>query len=140
MPSVEVTYDPHVLQGSDPNGPLIETPHGLSLLEIQGELNTPPEINALLADAFPQEYLDNYITIDKIYQGVKFGSLSFDATDSRKCTLFIGKSQRLMGSVVKLENPLLVLRLLSDPSKTDVSIVDTIYNKLIFKNRPLPIM
>lgn len=140
MPSVNVSYDPQVLNSAESSGPLIETPHGLSLLEIQGELNAPPQIDASQADAFPQDHLENYIIINEIHQGVKFGNLSFDANDSRKCTLLIGKSQRLIGSVVKLENPLLVLRLLHDPTQRDVSIVDTIYNKLIFKHRPLPIM
>lgn len=138
---------------------LIFTPYGLMLLEIQGELNLPNE--------FPQgqpktdedhEYLNNFITINEIQHAVKFGNLVFDEKDNSKVTLYIGKSQRLLGNVVKLSTPLAVLRIplknedeMTVDSNNDnvnkfkqeeelIKLVDIVKAKVIFKQRPLPIM
>ena len=138
---------------------LIFTPYGLMLLEIQGELNLPNE--------FPQgqpktdedhKYLNNFITINEIQHAVKFGNLVFDEKDNSKVTLYIGKSQRLLGNVVKLSTPLAVLRIplknedemMVDSNNDNVNkfkqeeelikLVDIVKAKVIFKQRPLPIM
>lgn len=140
----------------DDNNNLIFTPYGLMLLEIQGELNLPIE--------FPQgqpktdedrEYLNNFITINEIHHAVKFGNLVFDEKDNSKVTLYVGKSQRLLGNVVKLSTPLAVLKI---PLKNEdemmldnddnanqqeeelIKLMDIVKAKVIFKQRPLPIM
>ena len=73
-------------------------------------------------------------------------------------TLYIGKSQRLLGNVVKLSTPLAVLRIplknedemMVDSNNDNVNkfkqeeelikLVDIVKAKVIFKQRPLPIM
>ncbi|ODV80842.1 uncharacterized protein CANTADRAFT_48270 [Suhomyces tanzawaensis NRRL Y-17324] len=137
-----LNYDTEVskLEGQDG---VISTPFGLSILEIQGELNIPTEPPA--SDHTDAEYVLNFITVDQVYHAVKCGNLEFDAADPKKATLFIGKSQRLLGSVVNLETPLAVLKVplggsSEQEENTQIQMVDIIRNKIIFKQRPLPIM
>ncbi|EGW32087.1 uncharacterized protein SPAPADRAFT_50681 [Spathaspora passalidarum NRRL Y-27907] len=123
---------------------LISTPLGLTILEIQGELNLPTHVPNVAITESNREYIENFIKVDEIYDAVKFGRLEIDA-DETKVTLFIGKSQRLIGNIVKLDHPLAVLRV---PVKTDdmtdddekIRLVDIVKKKMIFKQRPLPIM
>lgn len=134
------------------NDNIISTPYGLSILEIQGELNLPqtfPQAN----ENHKPEYLENFARVNDIYEAVRFGKLEFDPKNHANVTLYIGKSQRLLGSMVDLETPLAVLRIctddtndVNDSSKDDsskddsIKIVDIIKKKIIFKQRPLPIM
>ncbi|EMG46409.1 CTF8 Chromosome transmission fidelity protein 8 [Candida maltosa Xu316] len=144
MPSIKIdtSLSKEILTSPSPN--LFFTPYGLTLLEIQGELNLPTEY----PKGTPQtnedhEYLSNFITVDDIHHAVKFGNLVFDEKDESKVTLFIGKSQRLLGDIVKLNTPLAVLRVpvnRHDEGEEDVKLVDIVKAKLIFKQRPLPIM
>ncbi|CAK9441752.1 uncharacterized protein LODBEIA_P56200 [Lodderomyces beijingensis] len=123
--------------GSDSEMPnLVTMPRGLALLEIQGVLHLPSEPGTS----------PDFITVERIYDAVKFGKLIFDAKDESKVTLLIGKSQRLIGSVKKLDVPLGVLRI---PVKSgddeevageDIQMVDVIHSKMIFNQRPLLIM
>lgn len=140
---------PDIINSNSDN--LIFTSYGLTLLEIQGELNLPlqyPKGKPQTPEDF--EYLNNFITINDIYHAVKFGNLVFDPHDDKKVTLFIGKSQRLLGNIVKLQTPLAILRIPTNRNgdddddmvddKEDIKIVDIVKAKLIFKQRPLPIM
>lgn len=147
------------VSSSSSKGPsnLITTPYGLALLEIQGELNLPhtkPDIplNQLLP--LDQEKMKNFITVDDIYDAVKFGHLQFDEKDDLRVTLFIGKSQRLIGNVAKLDVPLGVLKVplkqearnghgdvdMDEEEEQEIQMVDIVRAKMIFKQRPLPIM
>lgn len=126
---------------------IISTPYGLSILEIQGELNLPKSVPEDDEIASGGDYVSNFATIDSIYHAVKFGRLDFDANDHTKVTLFIGKSQRLLGNLVDLDTPLGVLRItrsyqLAESNRDDnqLKMVDIIRKKIIFKQRPLPIM
>ena len=162
MPTTKIDYSVahNILNEKTPNdGELIEndniisTPYGLSILEIQGELNLP--------QSFPQEnenhkseYLENFARVNDIYEAVKFGRLEFDPRNQSNVTLYIGKSQRLLGSMVNLETPLAVLRIKTGTSNNEgtendsleenkdesIKIVDIVRKKIIFKQRPLPIM
>lgn len=121
---------------------LISTPFGLLMLEIQGELNLPSEVPS---EDDRSGQLSNFAIINDIYHAVRFGKLDFDEIDPSKVTLFIGKSQRLLGTIVNLDNPLGVLRIptrLEGQNETgeDIKIVDIVKKKIIFKQRPLPIM
>ncbi|KAK6202784.1 chromosome transmission fidelity protein 8 [Scheffersomyces amazonensis] len=125
---------------------IISTPHGLSIIEIQGELNLPSY--APSKEDYTEEHKDyyqNFIKIDDIYDAVKFGQIEYDAKDPQKVTLFIGRSQRLLGSLIDLDTPLAVLRIPvnkenSDNINENIKIIDVIKKKMIFKQRPLPIM
>lgn len=144
MPSTLIDYkDIHKALNSDSdaesNGCIILTPFGLSLLEIQGELNLPEHAPEDTNGVDP-EYVSNFAKVNGEYEAVKFGRLEFDEKDQLKAVLFIGKSQRLLGSVVTLNNPLGVLRVPTNGSTDDMKFVDLIYKKVIFKQRPLPIM
>ncbi|ABN67722.2 predicted protein [Scheffersomyces stipitis CBS 6054] len=130
---------------------VISTPFGLSLIEIQGELNLPHEapINVQKNDT-NAEYIRNFVTVDEIKHAVNFGQLQLDEKDPSKVTLFIGKSQRLLGSIVELDLPLGVMKIPlnqdtspengNEKQKEDIQIVDIVRKKMIFKQRPLPIM
>lgn len=91
----------------------VSTPFGLLLLEIQGELNVP--------DA---------------QEAIQFGRLQFDERDEKKVVLFIGTSQRLLGTVEPLPKPLGLLK----QENGRMELVDVIHKRLLFKQRPLPIM
>ncbi|KAI3403325.2 hypothetical protein KGF56_003913 [Candida oxycetoniae] len=136
--------------------PVVTTSYGLTLLEIQGELNLPSQKPACASckelSESEKEKLSQFITIDDIYDAVKFGNLQFDSKDESKVTLFIGKSQRLVGSIVKLNIPLGLMKIpVMDPNriitdddgddeKDKIEMIDIIRAKMIFKQRPLPIM
>ncbi|GME84994.1 unnamed protein product [Ambrosiozyma monospora] len=124
---------------------------GLTLLEIQGELNLPSEKPDLLTEEEEKLFIKTSIpsniadTEEILRDAVKFGKLELDK-DCKKATLFISKSQRLVGTVEKVDPPLGVLKVSKPPSETDgttaseCQIIDVINYKVIFKFRPLPIM
>ncbi|CAK7893807.1 chromosome transmission fidelity protein 8 [[Candida] anglica] len=133
MPCVDIDCSSVGSTATEKPPNVISTPLGLAIVEIQGELNLPQTQPS--RDANP-EYLANFATVDDIYTAVRFGSLELDPKDEEKAVVYIGKSQRLMGKLVNLDTPLGVLRL----GSKDIKMVDIIYKKLIFKDRPLPIM
>ncbi|KAG7663560.1 uncharacterized protein J8A68_002946 [[Candida] subhashii] len=140
---------PSTATPKSPQDPIISSPLGLVIIEIQGELNLPTTVPTNNTEE-TQEYIsENFITVDRIYDAVKFGKIEFDTRDEKKVTLFIGKSQRLIGSIVNLDKPLGVLRV---PIKREddmeegleeedgIKLVDVVRKRMIFKQRPLPIM
>lgn len=130
MPTTNINYTKvHAALNSPETPPLISTPYGHLILEIQGELNLPTSRPADASD---------FVKVDDIYEAVRFGKLLFDDHDLSKVTLLIGKSQRLLGNMVELRPPLGVLRVPKD--KLEVQMVDIVRKKIIFKQRPLPIM
>ncbi|KAI5956416.1 hypothetical protein KGF54_000891 [Candida jiufengensis] len=157
MPIANIDCSPvhTLLQDSEPqtSSNVISTKYGSTLLEIQGDLNLPShKPTCSLQELSPEDQakMSNFITVDKIYEAIKFGHLEFDSKDESKVTLFIGKSQRLIGNIVKLDTPLGILKIprkLHDDSDSDgmdvdedIRMIDIIRAKMIFKQRPLPIM
>lgn len=111
---------------SDTKQITLSTPLGNTILEIQGDLEIPLQ---------PQD--DSRFSKHNDEDIVRFGLLSI-GPDGKDATLFVGKKQRLLGSVVKLDTP---LGLLKFDEKTGAVEMQDIFNyKVIFKNRPLPIM
>lgn len=109
----------------------ISTQVGNIMIEIQGDLQHPTERAEAETDT-EQRFIEQ--------DGkdlVRFGILSYDF-ESKNATLFIGKKQRLLGKIVKLETPLALLHF--KKSDGTVSLDDLIHYKIIFKSRPLPIM
>lgn len=146
MPSVSIDYSEasHALSLSqDASGSpyVISTPFGLSILEIQGKLILPLSAPESEQDLDP-EHAKTFVKVDEVRDAVKFGKLSFDERDPTKAVLFVGTSQRLNGTVETLREPLGVLRIKGQKASNteDAKIVDIIYKKVIFKQRPLPIM
>ncbi|CCE72624.1 Piso0_000211 [Millerozyma farinosa CBS 7064] len=121
---------------------IITTPFGLALLDIQGELNIPDHVNEE-ADSIPGG-TGAHITIDEIYHAVRVGKLHINENNPREATLLVGKSQKLIGTVDDLKPPLAVMRIPDREQGTQagepVKIVDVLRKKVVFKNRPLPVM
>lgn len=136
MPSVNLDYSKvqSRLGDTTPGTDIISTPYGLSLLDIQGVLNVPKD----------KIEGNEYLQVDDIYDAVKFGQLTFDSKDQTKVTLIIGNSQRLVGSIVKLDRPLGVLKIPINDNETNespsIDMIEIIRKKIVFKQRPLPIM
>lgn len=133
MPCAEISVNQLVnLFSRNSNEPtMINTSLGNVMIEIQGDL------------VYPTTKMDSTIDVDERFieeegkELVRFGILSYDP-ESKNVTLFIGKKQRLLGTMEKLEPPLGILRF----NKCDETVMlhDIIRYKILFKNRPLPIM
>lgn len=121
---------------------IITTPFGLALLDIQGELIIPDHINEE-PDSIPGG-TGAHITIDEIYHAVRVGKLYINESNHREATLLVGKSQKLIGTVDDLKPPLAVMRIPNRDQEAQASepvkIMDVLRKKVVFKNRPLPVM
>lgn len=182
MPAVNVSFESVVgRQGraDKENGcgdfsTVVATPLGLALVEIQGELSIPKETPAGLSVG--EQGLFTRVPLPALYREspesregggsgdaedvevVKFGRLELDE-ELQRATLFISTTQRLIGTVEKIDPPLGVLKVVhAGPERTaaesatrsdDVSsaaagqvceMIDVVGTKIIFKHRPLPIM
>lgn len=129
MPAVIISVSKLQNLFQEGDGTTIATPLGNTLLEIQGDLQFPSEPPSNDEDERFSEYEEENV--------VRFGVLSFDS-EYKKATLYVGEKQRLLGSVVKLETPLGLLKF--DHETNRVELEDVINYKVIFKERPLPIM
>ncbi|CUS24954.1 LAQU0S22e00936g1_1 [Lachancea quebecensis] len=129
MPTVEISVSKLGSLFQEEGKVSVYTRLGNTLLEIQGELEHPLEI--------PQGDTQGKFTK---YQGeniIRFGLLTIDE-GQKKATLFVGEKQRLLGTVVKMETPLGLLKF--DHGSGSVELQDIIRYKIIFKDRPLPVM
>lgn len=127
MPSVAIsTSQVRALLQSETRQTNVTTPMGNMMLEIQGDLEIPSIPHA-------DERFSSYDGQDI----VKFGLLYVNM-ETKSATLFIGKKQRLLGTLVKLDTPLGLLKFNHDSGTVEMQ--DIFSYKVIFKNRPLPIM
>ncbi|ODV95680.1 hypothetical protein PACTADRAFT_50368 [Pachysolen tannophilus NRRL Y-2460] len=145
MPSAEVDYSKahdrlESKEGIQNNSSLIDTPGGLAILEIQGVLNLPTKLNST-----HQLLDDTAIDSDLVRQAIKFGDLQLE--DNNKATLYIGKSQRLVGTVESIDPPLGVLKFSNHVendenknSSSKIEMIEIVDKKIVFRTRPLPIM
>ncbi|SCU80802.1 LANO_0B01200g1_1 [Lachancea nothofagi CBS 11611] len=129
MPSVEISVSKLKILFENEGNVSVTTPLGNTLLEIQGELEFPLTLPTNDVNKKFGKFNDEHI--------VRFGLLQVDEA-SKKATMLVGEKQRLLGSVVKLETPLGLLKF--DQSTGSVDLQDIIRYKIIFKDRPLPIM
>lgn len=108
---------------------------GLLLLDIQGELNLPMEHDL-------ERGKHEVALVDKIHNAIKFGKMVFEKDGLRRVTLFIGESQRLLGKIDDLPKPVGVLRVqnMDTESSNKINLIDVVYKKVTFDQRPLPIM
>lgn len=127
MPSVDVSScQLQALLASDRQQTTVATPLGNMMLEIQGDLEIPSE----------RQQDDRFSTNGGV-DLLRFGLLHINPINS-SATLFVGRKQRLLGSLVKLDTPLGMLKF--DNESGTVEMQDIFYYKVIFKSRPLPIM
>ncbi|CAK7216817.1 hypothetical protein SBRCBS47491_002956 [Sporothrix bragantina] len=120
---------------------LLQTPAGLALLELQGTINLPE------APLGNDDDDDNITDAAKPELTVPIGRLNFPDYDPiagaestgwmRRVHLYVGQHQRLTGEVKKLPRPLAVVRR-KGTNETDLEVVEVIYYKLLFSQRPEP--
>lgn len=116
--------NPSENESSETRQPLvIMTPLGRTIIEIQGDLELPTDEDDKDAE-------------------VRFGLLDIEENHNdpimSRVTLYVGKKQRLLGKVVSLEVPLGLLNFTKNDNK--VTLEDVIRYKILFQDRPLPIM
>ncbi|CAR26381.1 ZYRO0B08382p [Zygosaccharomyces rouxii] len=127
MPSVNVSKRQlQALLQSDQLQTSVSTPLGNMMLEIQGDLEAPQ-----------QWHEDPRFSMDGEHPLVRWGLLHID-TSRNNATLFVGRKQRLLGSLVKLDTPLGLIKFNQQDGTVDMQ--DIFYYKVLFKSRPLPIM
>ena len=120
---------------------LLQTPSGLAILELQGTINTPSEV---------ETSNDN---IESDHRSISVGRIVFpdyhkdDPIDDnnvwmKKVHLYVGRYQRLTGEVKKLSSPIALIRKRSDVAATEaeeLEIADIVYYKILFSSRPEPV-
>ncbi|PHH69128.1 hypothetical protein CDD80_7004 [Ophiocordyceps camponoti-rufipedis] len=123
----EPASQPSIPQSGLP--PVLQTPSGLALLEIQGTLNVSSEA---VVEMGRLEFPD--------------GADGDDTSWMKRVYLYVGRYQRLEGEVEKLPAALAVVRRREDepdgqkkPQAASLEVVDIIKYKLIFSNRPEPV-
>ncbi|KAL4891953.1 putative sister chromatid cohesion protein Ctf8 [Aspergillus ambiguus] len=139
---------------TNPLPPLLQTPSGLAILELQGTINVPSE----------ESQGGNFENGDRTYNShdpnapafeTPIGKLMFpdyspqttapdDTKWMKRVYLYVGRYQRMTGEVKKLAQPLAVVqrRPLSGPADGEgeqLEIVELVKYKLMFKNRPEPV-
>ncbi|SMN19135.1 similar to Saccharomyces cerevisiae YHR191C CTF8 Subunit of a complex with Ctf18p that shares some subunits with Replication Factor C and is required for sister chromatid cohesion [Maudiozyma saulgeensis] len=136
MPSTTISVE-QITQLLDPEQKktTVPTAFGNMILEIQGDLDIPD------IEPTAEEITNSNTEVQfNTYKGeniIRFGLLNI-SEDKKHATLYIGKKQRLLGTVVELETPLGLLKFNSQDGQVDLC--DIIQYKVLFKDRPLPIM
>ncbi|AET39945.1 Ctf8p Ecym_5171 [Eremothecium cymbalariae DBVPG len=110
----------------------VTTQLGNTILEIQGDLEVPLRRPECGDEDIEQRFID--------HDGrdiIRFGILSYDM-ETKRASLYVGHKQRLVGDIIKLDPPLGILKF--NKACESVELLDLIHYKVIFKERPLPIM
>ncbi|KAK3344392.1 chromosome transmission fidelity protein 8 [Lasiosphaeria hispida] len=131
----------------NPLPPLLQTPSGLALLELQGIFNLPsPDPETLLNG-------DNDKDQPQIFIGrVTFPDYRADALDPsstiwmKRVFMHVGEHQRLLGEVKKLPKPVAVVRRRTvgeggeeDEAAEELEVVEVVKFKVVFSQRPEPV-
>ncbi|KAK4250076.1 Ctf8-domain-containing protein [Corynascus novoguineensis] len=146
----------------NPLPPLLQTPSGLALLELQGTINLPPFPPdtaptspafgaAAKASSSPSSALPT-IPIGRLHFPDYDGSTSGDSTVwTKRVWMYVGEHQRLHGEVKKLPRAIAVLRRrrgalkLGDDrdqegtSTEELEVVEIVKWKVVFSSRPEPV-
>ncbi|CAN8104448.1 unnamed protein product [Discula destructiva] len=121
----------------NPLPPLLHTPSGLALLELQGTINLPATPDAPIAIGrldFP-----DYVSPD---------ALTFDPASTawmRRVYLWVGQHQRLTGEVKKLPRAVAVVRRREGEGEGEggtgeaLEVVEIVKYKVVFSSRPEPV-
>lgn len=153
--------------GRNPLPPLLQTPSGLAILEIQGTLNFPTSVpdeddDDADADTEMQEDQTETHSKKKIIE-TELGKITFpdysDISDPestkwmKRVYLYAGRYQRMTGEVKKLPKPLAIIQRRQQGEQSsdadlahntnsqpdELEIVDVIKYKIIFASRPEPV-
>lgn len=159
MPTVPL-FPPRKIESSfSPLPPLLHTPSGLAILELQGTINIPSFATTDKDDA-DDDYYNNYTEVpekdtpeEKTIE-TELGRLMFpDYVDGmdvdnntkwmKRAYLFVGRYQRLTGEVKKLSKPLAVIQRRQTAEngngEDELEIVEIVKYKIIFASRPEPV-
>jgi len=139
MPSVQLHVAPTATSASgspaNPLPPLLQTPAGLAIIEIQGSLHTPQADGAA-----------SLIDIGRLVFPLYDPEASVDDVKwMRKVHLYVGKHQRLTGEVKKLgkgKSIGVVKKREGDFTSGEeqgLEIVDVVRYKILFQGRPEPV-
>ncbi|KAK6844835.1 chromosome transmission fidelity protein 8 [Apiospora arundinis] len=139
---------------ANPLPPLIQTPSGLALLELQGTINLPYHVGAEDDNNNAPE-----IPIGRVWFP-DYNANALDPTSTawmKRVHMYIGQHQRMTGEVKKLPRAMAVIRKRAanadadtemtdgapskEPSSSaeDLEIVEIIKYKLVFSSRPEPV-
>lgn len=136
---------------TNPLPPLLQTPSGLAILELQGTINVPSEESQ--GNDPEQERTDHSHDPNAPTFETPIGKLMFpdycpqtttpdDTKWMKRVYLYVGRYQRLMGEVKKLAQPLAVVQRRPQADEADgeqLEIVEIVKYRLLFKNRPEPV-
>lgn len=159
--------DDHVNSNPNPNNPLpplLQTPSGLAILELQGTINIPAPTEEELARASDDDAAAGAEKSAGATFETEIGKLMFpdysplnpdDTKWMKKVYLYAGRYQRMTGEVKKLTKPLAVIRRRQKQQHVDgdqslgkqgagqdgdeLEIVEIIKYKILFPSRPEPV-
>lgn len=143
----------------NPLPPLIQTPSGLALLEIQGTLHTSVTTSGVTSStSLDDQQTSTESSIGRIvFPNYDASTLhQEDISWMKRVYLYVGKHQRLTGEVKRLGKPVALLRKRTGGKSTDVTmgmededkpeedgeqleIVEIVKFKILFAGRPEPV-
>ena len=142
MPEIPVhplsasSCDPRCTQNPFP--PLLQTPSGLAILEIQGTIHVPA-----LQDAHDEtngEIAQNEVSIGKlVFPYYSPDNPAEDTAWMKRVYMYIGKHQRMTGEVKKLPKAFAILKRKESEQQEELEIVDIVKHKIVFSQRPEPV-
>ncbi|KAK7735207.1 hypothetical protein SLS53_007597 [Cytospora paraplurivora] len=113
--------------------PLLKTPSGLALLELQGTFNLPA----------PDGPDDIRIPMGRLdFPDYRPDSITFDPSSTawmKRVYMFVGQHQRLTGEVKKLPRALGVVRRREGGAGDELEVVEIVKYKVVFSSRPEPV-
>lgn len=135
MPSAKVVLrdEPSIREkptGSFPQ--ILNTSNGTMLVEIQGTVN--------IGDLPLTGEEDATERAQPITQFTELGDLEFDETNPNVVTLVVGQRQKLVGKVVKLAQPLAVMKMPASDDASEIPVTQILTHKVLFSDRPEPYM
>ena len=136
MPTVPLHTSPAqtaVTRSTNPLPQLLQTPGGLAILEIQGNINLPTA-----SPSFPT------ISVGRlVFPDYTASESSDNISWMKRVHLYVGQHQRLTGEVKKLPTPVAVIRKRDSGEATlgedQLEIAEIVYFKVIFSSRPEPV-
>jgi chromosome transmission fidelity protein 8 len=134
MPSVPLhapfAFPPKNSDLPNPLPPVLRTPVGLAIIEIQGSLHTPPPSSPSGSTPIGQ-------LVFPLYEPA---APAEDIAWMRKVHLYVGRHQRLTGEVRKLgEGKCVGVVRKVDGREEGLEIVDVVRYKILFRGRPEPV-
>ena len=157
MPSIQLhppaPHRPDAYPGfSNPLPPLLQTPSGLAILELQGTINMPSIQQPSEPPTNNNEGASQQTPIGKlVFPDYVSTDTSANPAWMKRVYLYVGQHQRLTGEVKKLPKPLAVIRrrevqttLSRDGERAlggedALEIVEIVRWKILFSSRPEPV-